>query len=58
VAEAELRKGKDIILPSAVGCYSPRAKPILPIALPTSWTALERGLRPNAFTLGAKRRKV
>jgi hypothetical protein len=41
---------------SAVGCYSPRARPSFPIGLPTSWTALERELRPNAFTLGAKRR--
>ena len=43
---------------SAVGCYSPRSRPSLPIALPTTWSALERGIRPNAFTLGAKRRKV
>jgi len=43
---------------SAAGCYSPRARPGLPIALPTSWTALERGIRPDAFTLGAKRRKA
>jgi bifunctional non-homologous end joining protein LigD len=43
---------------SAAGCYSPRARPSLPIALPTSWVALERGIKPNAFTLGAKRRKT
>jgi bifunctional non-homologous end joining protein LigD len=43
---------------SAVGCYSPRARPSLPIALPTSWTALERGIRPDAFTLRARRRKI
>jgi len=43
---------------SAVGCYSPRARPNLPIALPTSWIAVERGIRANAFTLGAKRRSV
>jgi DNA primase len=28
------------------------------IALPTSWTALERGIKPNAFTLGGRRRKT
>src|SRR3954452_21245420 len=43
---------------SAVGCYSPRSRPTLPIALPTSWAALERGIKPDAFTLRAKRRKV
>jgi len=43
---------------SAVGCYSPRARASLPIALPTSWAALDRGIRPHAFTLGAKRRKT
>src|SRR4051812_23084211 len=43
---------------SAAGCYSPRARPGLPIALPTSWTALKRGIKPGAFTLGAKRRKA
>jgi bifunctional non-homologous end joining protein LigD len=43
---------------SAVGCYSPRARPSLPIALPTNWTALERGIKPNAFTLAAKRQKA
>jgi bifunctional non-homologous end joining protein LigD len=42
---------------SAVGCYSPRSRPSLPIALPTTWPALERGITPNAFTLGANRRK-
>jgi len=43
---------------SAIGCYSPRARRSLPIASPTSWAALERGIKPDAFTLGAKRRKV
>jgi bifunctional non-homologous end joining protein LigD len=41
---------------SAVGCYSPRARATVPIALPTSWTALERGIKPDAFTLGARRK--
>jgi bifunctional non-homologous end joining protein LigD len=43
---------------SAAGCYSPRARPNFPIAVPTSWAALERGIEPDAFTLGAKRRKI
>jgi len=43
---------------SAVGCYSPRVRAGLPIALPTNWTTLERGIQPDAFTLGANRRKT
>ncbi|TMJ04324.1 MAG: DNA ligase D [Alphaproteobacteria bacterium] len=40
---------------TAAGCYSPRARPGLPIAMPTTWRALEDGIRPNAFTLGGRR---
>jgi bifunctional non-homologous end joining protein LigD len=43
---------------SAAGCYSPRARSGLPIALPISWTALRRGAKPNAFTLAARRRET
>ena len=36
-----------------VGCYSPRAKPGFPIAMPVTWHDIERGMRPNNFTLSA-----
>ena len=36
---------------TAVGCYSPRARPGFPVALPVTWEDLERGVRSSAFTL-------
>ena len=36
---------------TAIGAYSPLALPGFPIAAPVSWRHLERGLRPDAFTL-------
>jgi DNA ligase D-like protein (predicted polymerase) len=36
---------------TAVGAYSPRALGGFPIAAPVSWRELERGVRPDAFTI-------
>jgi bifunctional non-homologous end joining protein LigD len=36
---------------TAVGAYSPRALPGFPIVAPVSWRELERGIRPDAFTM-------
>ena len=36
---------------TAIGAYSPRALPGFPIAAPVSWRELERGIRPDAFTM-------
>ncbi len=43
-----LRNGRGT---TAVATYSPRARPGFPIAAPTTWRRLERGARPNAFTM-------
>jgi bifunctional non-homologous end joining protein LigD len=43
-----LRNGRGT---TAVATYSPRARRGFPIAAPTTWSALERGIRPDAFTL-------
>jgi len=43
-----LRNGRGT---TAVATYSPRARRGFPIAAPTSWQALERGIRPDAYTL-------
>ncbi|UCI10696.1 DNA ligase D [Mesorhizobium sp. B1-1-8] len=37
---------------TAVGAFSPRARPGFPIAHPVSWTQIERGIRPDAFDIG------
>ena len=36
---------------TAVATYSPRARRGFPIAAPTSWQALEQGIRPDVFTI-------
>jgi bifunctional non-homologous end joining protein LigD len=36
---------------TAVGAYSPRARPGFPMASPVTWSQVERGVRPNAFTI-------
>ena len=36
---------------TAIGAYSPRARPGFPIAAPMSWKQVERGVPPDAFTL-------
>jgi DNA ligase D len=36
---------------TAVGCYSPRARPGVPVAMPVTWNDIERRMRPNSFSL-------
>jgi bifunctional non-homologous end joining protein LigD len=36
---------------TAVGAYSPRARPYFPIAAPVTWSQVEKGILPVAFTL-------
>jgi bifunctional non-homologous end joining protein LigD len=43
-----LRNGRGT---TAVGAYSPRARPSIPLAMPVSWTDIERGIAPDAFHL-------
>jgi bifunctional non-homologous end joining protein LigD len=41
-----LRNGRGT---TAIGTYSPRARPGFPIAAPVTWKQLERGIKPDAF---------
>ncbi|MCA1408383.1 DNA ligase D [Ensifer sp. IC3342] len=43
-----LRNGRGT---TAVGAYSPRARDGFPVAAPATWKDIERGLRPDAFTI-------
>jgi bifunctional non-homologous end joining protein LigD len=43
-----LRNGRGT---TAVGTYSPRARKGFPVAAPTTWTQVERGIQANAFSL-------
>jgi bifunctional non-homologous end joining protein LigD len=43
-----LRNGRGT---TAIGTYSPRARPGFPIAAPTTWRELERGIRPDAYSM-------
>jgi bifunctional non-homologous end joining protein LigD len=43
-----LRNGRGT---TAVGAYSPRARPNVPVAMPVTWADVERGIRPDAFTI-------
>jgi bifunctional non-homologous end joining protein LigD len=43
-----LRNGRGT---TAVGAYSPRARPEFPIAAPTTWARLKKGIKPDAFTM-------
>ena len=43
---------------TAIGTYSPRARPYLPIAAPVTWRQVEEGLRPDAFTMDAPFRRT
>jgi bifunctional non-homologous end joining protein LigD len=43
-----LRNGRGT---TAVGAYSPRARPGVPVAAPVTWAEVKRGMRPDAFTL-------
>ncbi|MGY8706077.1 DNA ligase D [Bradyrhizobium sp. 18BD] len=54
-----LRNGRGT---TAIGTYSPRAREGFPIAAPVTWTLIEKGIRPDAFTIDspfrAKRRST
>jgi bifunctional non-homologous end joining protein LigD len=43
-----LRNGRGT---TAVGTYSPRARPGMPIAAPVTWRQVEAGIAPDAFTI-------
>ena len=43
-----LRNGRGT---TAVGAYSPRARPGFPIAAPITWKDVERGVRSDQFTM-------
>ncbi|QQO12569.1 DNA ligase D [Bradyrhizobium diazoefficiens] len=43
-----LRNGRGT---TAIGTYSPRAREHFPIAAPVTWARIERGIRPDAFTI-------
>ena len=43
-----LRNGRGT---TAIGAYSPRARPGFPVAMPVSWKDVERGVLPDAFKL-------
>ena len=44
-----LRNGRGT---TAVGVYSPRARPGFPIAAPITWKDVEQGVRSDQFTIG------
>jgi len=53
-----LRNGRGT---TAIGTYSPRARPGFPIAAPVSWRDVENGVEPDAFTMQrppAQRRRM
>lgn len=43
-----LRNGRGT---TAIGTYSPRSREHFPIAAPVTWARIERGIRPDAFTI-------
>ena len=43
-----LRNGRGT---TAIGTYSPRAREGFPIAGPVTWSGIEAGIRPDAFTM-------
>ena len=36
---------------TAVGAYTPRARPGAPVSMPVSWDEIENGVRPDEFTV-------
>jgi len=45
-----LRNGRGT---TAIGTFSPRAQPRFPIAAPVTWARIERGIRPDVFTIAS-----
>jgi bifunctional non-homologous end joining protein LigD len=45
-----LRNGRGT---TAIGAYSPRARPGFPVAAPITWRDVENGIAPDAFTMDA-----
>jgi bifunctional non-homologous end joining protein LigD len=43
-----LRNGRGT---TAIGAYSPRARPRFPVAAPVTWRDIETGVRADTFTL-------
>jgi bifunctional non-homologous end joining protein LigD len=45
---------------TAIGAYSPRARQGFPIAAPVTWRDVERGIKPDAFSMNRlpKRRRT
>jgi bifunctional non-homologous end joining protein LigD len=50
-----LRNGRGT---TAVGAFSPRARPGFPIAAPVTWKEVETGIRPDAFSIEKLPRNV
>jgi bifunctional non-homologous end joining protein LigD len=50
-----LRNGRGT---TAVGAYSPRARPGFPIAAPVTWRQVEAGIHPGAYILARPFRKA
>jgi bifunctional non-homologous end joining protein LigD len=50
-----LRNGRGT---TAIGTWSPRARPGFPIAAPVTWSRIEAGIRPDAFTLQSPLRAI
>jgi bifunctional non-homologous end joining protein LigD len=46
-----LRNGRGT---TAIGAYSPRARPGFPVAMPTTWKALQGGIEPDAFSINSR----
>jgi bifunctional non-homologous end joining protein LigD len=49
-----LRNGRGT---TAVGTYSPRARPGFPVAAPATLKEIERGIKPDAFTMSRPPRR-
>jgi bifunctional non-homologous end joining protein LigD len=46
-----LRNGRGT---TAIGAYSPRARPGFPVAMPTTWKALQDGIEADAFSINSR----
>jgi bifunctional non-homologous end joining protein LigD len=43
---------------TAIGAYSPRARPHFPIASPVTWSQVEQGIAADAFTIRSPFRQI